>query len=1246
MTNGKKGAQRTYFSLFFILLLALTLSPIATFGGIPGTINYQGYLTDSGGTPVHATVSMIFSIYETDIGGVSSWTETQNVEVSNGIYTVQLGKNAPLTLHFDVPYYLGISVAGDPEMTPRKPLTAVPYAFRAKTTEIDQDTLAGLSCTGGQVARWDGTAWGCGEAGASYTAGTGLTLAGTEFRILGPYQLPQACSNGQVAKWNGSAWICAFDADTTYSPSSTVSAVDGSSSSGSSAEYSRGDHKHGISAGAIASTHILDGTVLFADIGQNGCSNGQIIKWNGTAWTCAADNAGSSPSATVSTLTGTGTTGTAAEHSRGDHAHAIGTGAITSAQILDGTITNSDISSTAAIDFSKLSGAASSAHNHDSAYVIRDQPSTITSAMIINGTVAPEDVGFNYAGSSSKGGPSTGLDCLGCVTAGNLASQSVATWNIDKGPAVAGDALMYDGTNVVWGNPTSTPITLPYSGTSSSSSTAFSITNTGGGGAGAFVVTDSLNAAEALVVETYGVGRAAYFGVFNDSNDYPALHVVRSGTGDAGRFEGNVTVTGTLQASSIAGFGSGLTSVDADKLDGQHATAFASATHQHSGGDITAGTVVDTRLSTNVVLLDNAQTLTGVKTFNPSSGTVPFAVNASKTDIVTNLNADRLDGKHASDFVGSGQAGSITTGMIVNGAILFEDIAQNGCGAGQVMKWNGTAWACAADESTNSWNLGGNSGTNPSTNFIGTTDNQALEIRVNNGRVLRVEPNAESPNIIGGYNGNAVTPGVKGAAITGGGANTLTNRVTDNYGTVGGGNNNRAGDDAGTTSDKIYATVAGGISNVAGGDRSSVGGGTTNVATGSRSTISGGYFNEASANSSTVGGGFMNVAGGAFAVVPGGSVNSAAGDYTLAAGRQAKANHQGAFVWADSTDADFASTANDEFRVRASGGVEFVVGSGSWRIEPNATSPNIVGGHTDNTVGSGVYGGTIAGGGYSLFGNRVSDNYCTVGGGADNYSGTTGNGQYATIGGGFGNRAYGPYSAIGGGSSNRATGTQAVVAGGGGNYATGDYAMVPGGTLNEAVGNYSFAAGRHAKASTVGTFVWADSSNFDFTAPTPNSFRVRATGGVRFVLGIDGSGNMDWWCYVADGSNAWSCTSDRNQKENLTPVDGKETLNVLNDLPIYKWNGKGHDPNVQHLGPMAQDFYAAFGLGDDDKVISTNDLTSIGLAAIQGLYQVVREKDARIKQLEEQNTAQQQAINDLEKRLAAIEIRLGLASTK
>ena len=134
--------------------------------------------------------------------------------------------------------------------------------------------------------------------------------------------------------------------------------------------------------------------------------------------------------------------------------------------------------------------------------------------------------------------------------------------------------------------------------------------------------------------------------------------------------------------------------------------------------------------------------------------------------------------------------------------------------SGQVLQYNGTQWAPASALAA-FWSLTGNSGTVAGTNFLGTLDNVALEFRVNNSRALRLEPNTTSPNILGGYSGNWLTSGVVGAVIGGGGYASNLNIVTDNYGVVGGGANNRAGDNNGTTSDNPYATIGGGLNNYA-----------------------------------------------------------------------------------------------------------------------------------------------------------------------------------------------------------------------------------------------------------------------------------------------------------------------------------------------------------------------------------------------------------------------------------------------
>jgi hypothetical protein len=95
-------------------------------------------------------------------------------------------------------------------------------------------------------------------------------------------------------------------------------------------------------------------------------------------------------------------------------------------------------------------------------------------------------------------------------------------------------------------------------------------------------------------------------------------------------------------------------------------------------------------------------------------------------------------------------------------------------------------------------------------------------------------------------------------------------------------------------------------------------------------------------------------------------------------------------------------------------------------------------------------------------------------------------------------------------------------------------------------------------------------------------------------------------------------------KAKVAPVDETTILSLLTELPISTWSYVGQDPSVTHIGPMAQDFHAAFGVGEDDRYISTVDADGVALAAIQALYRLVQEKDAQIAALEARMSALEQ----------------------
>lgn len=328
------------------------------------------------------------------------------------------------------------------------------------------------------------------------------------------------------------------------------------------------------------------------------------------------------------------------------------------------------------------------------------------------------------------------------------------------------------------------------------------------------------------------------------------------------------------------------------------------------------------------------------------------------------------------------------------------------------------------------------------------------------------------------------------------------------------------------------------------------------------------------------------------------------------------------------------------------------------------------------TVGGGM--GSDASGAYSTVGgghqNKAGGRSSTVAGGVYNNAGA----KWSSVGGGFQNII----------STNALS---ATIGGGDYNSAQGIDSTVPGGYANVAKGRGAFAAGEIAQANHDGAFVWADQQGFTFASTTANQFRVRAGGGMEIVGGtgqpalhysgtrtggfgtpvglaenlntsgqsapalrvsvaggdaIDGAlsvsangtgyiarfGNSSTW--VADlttggtlSAVTFNTTSDRNAKENFSSVDSRAILEKVVALPISRWDFKVNG-NSDHIGPMAQDFHAAFGLnGADDKHIATVDADGVALAAIQGLNQKLEQKETEIAELKARLEKLEQLIN-------------------
>ncbi|MBI5385933.1 MAG: tail fiber domain-containing protein [Verrucomicrobia bacterium] len=504
------------------------------------------------------------------------------------------------------------------------------------------------------------------------------------------------------------------------------------------------------------------------------------------------------------------------------------------------------------------------------------------------------------------------------------------------------------------------------------------------------------------------------------------------------------------------------------------------------------------------------------------------------------------------------------------------------------------------------------------TNSLSAPEGSAgLQLQVGNVLGLRLEnPSASHVNVIGGVGMNYVEPGVRGATIAGGGLmesefDWSRNIVASDLGTVGGGGMNVIG---------LVSTNA---------------------------TIAGGFWNTTlSANGGTIAGGAQNsVMNSQYAAVGGGADN-----------------HVGSFSFL----ADFGTIAGGTGNsVRAAGG--FIGGGPRNLIGPNSVNSVIAGG-ADHVIGTNAQHATVGGGRNNTVEGNSLDN--TIAGGYLNRLGQ--NSGSATIGGGAQNLVHSDssWAVIPGGFMNEASGVGSFAAGVG-------------------------ARAMHA-ASLVWSDKRGDGPFTTFSSVRTNEFAIRALGGLRLEsargiaeeasdspiitrgwdpfdasAGYAKEGHGRWGLFMEPGflalgmpDNGWGTIrfgkyavngaftslanveqdgtfrtagpvnppSDRNVKQDFAPVDPRAVLERIAALPVQTWSYT-NSTSVRHIGPVAQDFRAAFGLGADDKTIATVDADGVALAAIQGLNQKLEEqlqaKNAELQALKASVAELQDAVRRL-----------------
>jgi trimeric autotransporter adhesin len=182
-----------------------------------------------------------------------------------------------------------------------------------------------------------------------------------------------------------------------------------------------------------------------------------------------------------------------------------------------------------------------------------------------------------------------------------------------------------------------------------------------------------------------------------------------------------------------------------------------------------------------------------------------------------------------------------------------------------------------------------------------------------------------------------------------------------------------------------------------------------------------------------------------------------------------------------------------------------------------------------------------------------------------------------------------------------------------------------------AITNYSMALGVRAQAQHAGAFVWGSTTSTG-AVPTDSirssavaQFSVRAVGGIRMFS----NQAMTTGVFVSANSSSWSSVSDRHRKENFAPVDGEDVLRRLRDVPVSTWTFIDVDDPVRHIGPMAQDWHAAFGLKPDSLLIDRGDIDGVSLAAIQALEARTAAQAERIRELEARQDRQAAEIAEL-----------------
>ena len=621
----------------------------------PSTINYQGNLTNASAQPVNnGAITMTFSLYAAASGGAPLYSETQTVSVSNGLFNVRIGTISPINLPFDVPYFLGISVAGDAEMSPRQPLSSSAYAFRASTADaVSSAASIAASQVAGSLANATIPAANVvgGVGGGTVTSvatspgliGGPITTSGT-IGLATTNLLPTtACVANQIPKWSGAAWVCAND----LAGTGTVTSITAGS---------------GLTGGTIAASGTI-GLAATNLLPTTACASGQTPVWSVNAWTCGAASglpSGGSNGALLNFIGGVpqwrtnpyidGPLGLASATPSGGNLYVGG-----ALYLHDSGVKNTFV-------------------GPDAGNLVN--PGSMNTAVGYQALKAPSNTGqFNVAVGHQAMQANTSGTANTALGNSALLSNTTGSFNVAAGSGAA-SALLSGTSNVAVGS------------------------NALG------AATTSLNN---IAVGSGAIGATATPGNSNIGIGFVTLN---SNRGDQNVAIGDESMVGNQTGTQNAAFGryalrSNTTGNNNTALGPQALNSTTTGSNNiglgvAGGGGITTGSNnimignEGTSLDTSTIRIGNGQThtyLAGVYGTSTGPGTLPVVMDSGGRLGTSSVTV----GSVTTVFTGAGLTGGpiVSTGTV--GLAATNLLPTTACATNESIKWNGTAWICAAD---------------------------------------------------------------------------------------------------------------------------------------------------------------------------------------------------------------------------------------------------------------------------------------------------------------------------------------------------------------------------------------------------------------------------------------------------------------------------------------------------------------------------------------------------------------------